>query len=214
VRVVIADDSGLLRDGLANLLVEAGVDVVARAADAEQLLAMVDEHAPDVAVVDIRMPPTYTHEGARAALELRQRRPGLGILLLSQSLESRYVTDLARAHARGFGYLLKDRVTDVQVLLDALGTVVGGGTVLDPEVVSHLLGRNELADQLDRLSAREREVLELMAQGLSNRAIADRLVIDVKTVETHIARIMTKLDLHQTPDEHRRVLAVLAWLRG
>jgi len=214
VRVVIADDSGLLRDGLANLLIEAGVDVVARAADAEQLLAMVDEHAPDVAVVDIRMPPTYTHEGARAALELRQRRPGLGILLLSQSLESRYVTDLARAHARGFGYLLKDRVTDVQVLLDALGTVVGGGTVLDPEVVSHLLGRNELADQLDRLSAREREVLELMAQGLSNRAIADRLVIDVKTVETHIARIMTKLDLHQTPDEHRRVLAVLAWLRG
>jgi DNA-binding NarL/FixJ family response regulator len=214
VRVVIADDSGLLRDGLASLLIEAGVDVVARAADAEQLLAMVDEHAPDVAVVDIRMPPTYTHEGARAALELRQRWPGLGILLLSQSLESRYVTDLARAHARGFGYLLKDRVTDVQVLLDALGTVVGGGTVLDPEVVSHLLGRNELADQLTRLSAREREVLELMAQGLSNRAIADRLVIDVKTVETHIARIMTKLDLHQTPDEHRRVLAVLAWLRG
>jgi len=214
VRVVIADDSGLLRDGLASLLIEAGVDVVARAADAEQLLAMVDEHGPDVAVVDIRMPPTYTHEGARAALELRQRRPGLGILLLSQSLESRYVTDLARAHARGFGYLLKDRVTDVQVLLDALGTVVAGGTVLDPEVVSHLLGRNELADQLNRLSGREREVLQLMAQGLSNRAIADRLVIDVKTVETHIARIMTKLDLHQTPDEHRRVLAVLAWLRG
>ena len=191
MRVVIADDSGLLRDGLASLLIEAGVDVVARAADAEQLLAMVDEHGPDVAVVDIRMPPTYTHEGARAALELRQRRPGLGILLLSQSLESRYVTDLARAHARGFGYLLKDRVTDVQVLLDALGTVVAGGTVLDPEVVSHLLGRNELADQLNRLSGREREVLQLMAQGLSNRAIADRLVIDVKTVETHIARIMT-----------------------
>jgi len=214
VRVVIADDSGLLRDGLANLLTEAGVDVVARAADAEQLLAVVDEHAPDVAVVDIRMPPTYTHEGARAALELRQRRPRLGILLLSQSLESRYVTDLARAHARGFGYLLKDRVTDVRVLLDALETVVAGGTVLDPEVVSHLLGRNELADQLDRLSARERDVLEVMAQGLSNKAIADRLVIDVKTVETHIARIMTKLDLHQTPDEHRRVLAVLAWLRG
>ena len=214
MRVVIADDSGLLRDGLASLLIEAGVDVVARAADAEQLLAMVDEHGPDAAVVDIRMPPTYTHEGARAALELRQRRPGLGILLLSQSLESRYVTDLARAHARGFGYLLKDRVTDVQVLLDALGTVVAGGTVLDPEVVSHLLGRNELADQLNRLSGREREVLQLMAQGLSNRAIADRLVIDVKTVETHIARIMTKLDLHQTPDEHRRVLAVLAWLRG
>jgi DNA-binding NarL/FixJ family response regulator len=214
VRIVIADDSGLLRDGLANLLTEAGVDVVARAADADQLLVQVAEHEPDVAVVDIRMPPTYTHEGAKAALELRQQQPGLGILLLSQSLESRYVTDLARQHARGFGYLLKDRVTDVQVLLDALGSVAAGGTVLDPEVVGHLLGRNELADQLARLSERERQVLELMAQGLSNKAIADRLVIDVKTVETHIARIMTKLDLHQTPDEHRRVLAVLAWLRG
>jgi DNA-binding NarL/FixJ family response regulator len=214
VRVVIADDSGLLRDGLANLLTEAGVDVVARAADADQLVAMVAEHEPDVAVVDIRMPPTYTHEGAKAALELREQHPGIGILLLSQSLESRYVTDLARTYARGFGYLLKDRVTDVQVLLDALSTVVAGGTVLDPEVVSHLLGRNGLADQLARLSGREREVLELMAQGLSNRAIADRLVVDVKTVETHIARILTKLDLHQTPDEHRRVLAVLAWLRG
>jgi DNA-binding NarL/FixJ family response regulator len=214
VRVVIADDSGLLRDGLANLLSEAGVDVVAKAADAGELVAMVDEHAPDVAVVDIRMPPTYTHEGAKAALELRQRRPGLGILLLSQSLESRYVTDLARAHARGFGYLLKDRVTDVRVLLDALGSIAAGGTVLDPDVVGHLLGRSELADQLTRLSDREREVLELMAQGLSNRAVAGRLVIDVKTVETHIARIMTKLDLYQTPDEHRRVLAVLAWLRS
>ena len=214
VRVVIADDSGLLRDGLANLLTEAGVDVLARAADAEQLLALVDEHVPDIAVVDIRMPPTYTHEGAKAALELRERHPGLGILLLSQSLESRFVTDLARTHARGFGYLLKDRVTDVKVLLDALDSIAAGGTVLDPEVVSHLLGRNELVEQLGRLSAREREVLELMAQGLSNRAIAERLVIDLKTVETHIARILTKLDLHQTPDEHRRVLAVLAWLRG
>ncbi len=214
MRVVIADDSALLREGLANLLTEVGVDVVGRAADAEQLVAMVEEHAPDVAVVDIRMPPTYTHEGARAALELRARHPALGVLLLSQSLESRYVTDLARRHARGFGYLLKDRVADVRVLLDALGAVAEGGTVLDPEVVGHLLGRNELADQLDRLSEREREVLSLMAQGLSNRAIAERLVIDVKTVETHIARILAKLDLHQTPDEHRRVLAVLAWLRG
>ncbi len=167
-----------------------------------------------MAVVDIRMPPTYTHEGARAALELRAAHPALGILLLSQSLESRYVTDLARPHARGFGYLLKDRVTDVQVLLDALASVAAGGTVLDPEVVAHLLGRGELAEQLARLTERERDVLELMAQGLSNRAVAERLVIDVKTVETHIARILTKLDLHPTPDEHRRVLAVLAWLRG
>ncbi len=214
MRAVIADDSGLLRDGLAGLLTEAGVEVVGKAADAEELIELVEAVRPDVAVVDIRMPPTYTHEGAKAALELRQRHPGLGILLLSQSLESRYVTDLARTHARGFGYLLKDRVTDVRVLLDALDSVAAGGTVLDPEVVSHLLGRSELADQLGRLTERERGVLELMAQGLSNKAIADRLVIDVKTVETHIARILTKLDLHQTPDEHRRVLAVLAWLRS
>lgn len=214
MRVVIADDSGLLRLGLANLLTEAGVDVVATAPDPETLVAIVGEHLPDVALIDIRMPPTYTHEGAKAALELRENHPGLGVLLLSQSLESRFVTDLARKHARGFGYLLKDRVTDVRVLLDALASVASGGTVLDPEVVGHLMGRNELADQLGRLSERERDVLGLMAQGLSNRAIAERLVIDVKTVETHIARILTKLDLHQTPDEHRRVLAVLAWLRS
>lgn len=214
MRVVIADDSGLLRDALATLLTELGVQVVGRAADADELVAVVAEQAPDVAVVDIRMPPSYTHEGARAALELKAAHPGLGVLLLSQSLESRYVTDLARAHARGFGYLLKDRVTDAGVLVDALATVAAGGTVLDPDVVSHLLGRGALADQLARLSEREREVLALMAQGLSNRAVADRLVIDLKTVETHIARILTKLDLHPTPDEHRRVLAVLAWLRG
>ena len=211
---MIADDSALLRDGLANLLSAAGLEVAARAADADQLLAAVEKHRPDIAIIDIRMPPTFTHEGAKAALELRRRNPELGILLLSQSLESRYVTDLARTHARGFGYLLKDRVTDVRVLLDALEHVDAGGTVLDPDVVSHLLGRHELSEQLDRLSSRERDVLELMAQGLSNRAIAGRLFIDVKTVETHVARILTKLDLHQTPDEHRRVLAVLAWLRG
>ena len=214
MRVVIADDSGLLRQGLANLLSEAGVEVIALAEDADTLVTIVDEHLPDVAVIDIRMPPTFTHEGAKAALALRQAHPDLGILLLSQSLESRYVTDLARQHPRGFGYLLKDRVTDVTVLLDALGSIAAGGTVLDPEVVSHLLGRTELAEQLERLSGRERAVLELMAQGLSNKAIAVALVIEMKTVETHIARILTKLDLHQTPDEHRRVLAVLAWLRG
>ena len=214
VRVVIADDSGLLRDGLASLLTEAGVEVVATAADADQLLALVDEHAPDVAVVDIRMPPTYTHEGAKAALELRQRQPGLGILLLSQSLESRYVTDLARTHARGFGYLLKDRVTDVQVLLDALTRSRPAAPCWTPRWSATCSAATSSPSSSARLSEREREVLELMAQGLSNRAIAERLVIDVKTVETHIARILTKLDLHQTPDEHRRVLAVLAWLRG
>jgi DNA-binding NarL/FixJ family response regulator len=214
VRVVIADDSGLLRDGLSGLLSEAGMRVVATASDAQELMSAVAEHLPDVAIIDIRMPPTYTHEGARAAVELRERHQNLGILLLSQSLESRYVTDLVRAHPGRFGYLLKDRVVDVQVLVQALRTIVAGGTVLDPDVVAHLLGRNDLADQLARLSNREREVLTLMAQGCSNKAVADSLVIDLKTVESHIARIMNKLDLHQTPDEHRRVLAVLAWLRG
>jgi DNA-binding NarL/FixJ family response regulator len=213
VRVVIADDSGLLRAGLTSLLTEAGFDVVGQAGDADQLLNAVDEHLPDVAIVDIRMPPTFTHEGARAATELRARHPQLGILLLSQSLESRFVADLVRAHPHRFGYLLKDRVVDVAVLVDALHSIVAGGTVLDPDVVSHLLGRRELAHQLARLSDREKEVLALMAEGSSNRAISTTLVIDIKTVETHIARILTKLDLHQTPDEHRRVRAVLAWLR-
>ena len=211
---MIADDSGLLREGLSRLLAEAGITVVAKAGDAAELVAAVDEHDPDVAIIDIRMPPTYTHEGARAAIQLRERHETLGILLLSQSLESRYVADLVRAHPGRFGYLLKDRVVDVDVLVVALRTIVAGGTVLDPEVIAHLLGRNDLADQLTRLSSREREVLALMAQGFSNKAIADSLVIDLKTVESHVARIMSKLDLHQTPDEHRRVLAVLAWLRG
>ncbi|MCU1600515.1 MAG: two component transcriptional regulator, LuxR family [Frankiales bacterium] len=214
MRVVIADDSGLLRSGLASLLTETGIEVVGQAADATELLAVVDASRPDLAIVDIRMPPTFTHEGARAAVELRAAHPELGILLLSQSLESRYVADLVREHPHRFGYLLKDRVVDVTVLVDALRTISAGGTVLDPDVVSHLLGRREIAEQLLRLSARERDVLALMAEGLSNSAIADRLVIDIKTVETHIARILTKLDLHQTPDEHRRVRAVLTWLRG
>ncbi|RNM13853.1 LuxR C-terminal-related transcriptional regulator [Nocardioides pocheonensis] len=213
MRVVIADDSGLLRDGLARLLAETGTEVVAAVSDAEQLVAAVAEHAPDLAVIDIRMPPSYTHEGAKAAVELREEYPDLGILLLSQSLESRYVVDLARAHPQRFGYLLKDRVVDVDVLVQAMQTILAGGTVLDPAVVSHLMGNSGLVDQLDRLSGREREVLELMAQGRSNAAIAADLVIDLRTVESHIARIMTKLDLHPTADEHRRVLAVLAWLR-
>lgn len=213
MRVVIADDSGLLRGGLSRLLTETGTEVVAAVGDADALLAAVADHEPDLALIDIRMPPTFTHEGAKAAVELRQRHPDLGILLLSQSLESRYVVDLARAHPQRFGYLLKDRVVDVEVLVQAMHTIIAGGTVLDPAVVSHLMGNSGLADQLDRLSSREREVLELMAQGASNAAIAADLVIELRTVESHIARIMTKLELHPTADEHRRVLAVLAWLR-
>jgi DNA-binding NarL/FixJ family response regulator len=214
VRVVIADDSGLLRQGLTSLLTEAGVEVVGTAPDAGTLVTLVAEVVPDVAVVDIKMPPTFTNEGARAAVELRARHPELGILLLSQSLESRYVADLARDSPQGFGYLLKDRVVDVAVLGGALETVVAGGTVMDPDVIAHLLGRQSLAAQLTRLSERERTVLELMAQGYSNAGIGERLVIETKTVESHVARIMAKLDLHQAPDEHRRVRAVLAWLRG
>ena len=214
MRVVIADDSGLLRQGLTRLLSEAGIEVVGTAEDAETLTALVDEVAPEVAVVDIKMPPTFTNEGARAAVGLRARHPSLGILLLSQSLESRYVTDLARDSPQGFGYLLKDRVVDVAVLVGALQTVHAGGTVMDPDVIAHLLGRQSLAAQLERLSERERTVLELMAQGLSNAGIGERLVIEIKTVESHVARIMAKLDLHQAPDEHRRVRAVLAWLHG
>lgn len=214
MRVVIADDSGLLRQALTNLLTEAGVEVVGTAADAETLTSLVAGVSPDVAIVDIKMPPTFTNEGAKAAVDLRAQHPGLGILLLSQSLESRYVTDLARHSPRGFGYLLKDRVVDVAVLVGALETVRAGGTVMDPDVIAHLLGRQSLAAQLERLSKRERTVLELMAQGYSNAGIGEQLVIETKTVESHVARIMAKLDLHQAPEEHRRVRAVLAWLRG
>jgi DNA-binding NarL/FixJ family response regulator len=214
LRVVIADDSALLREGVARLLVESGVDVVARVADAAALIEAVDEHRPDIAIVDIRMPPTHTHEGARAAVELREKYDDLGILLLSQSMETRYVTDLVRSHPRRIGYLLKDRVVEVAVLLDALERVAAGEMVLDPDVVAALLGQNDVSDQLARLSAREREVLALMAEGRSNRGIGGQLFIDGKTVESHIASILSKLDLPPAGDDHRRVLAVLTWLRG
>ncbi|VXC13398.1 response regulator transcription factor [Aeromicrobium sp. 9AM] len=214
MRIVIADDSGLLRAGLSNLLVEAGHEVVGTAPDGEGVEALVQLESPDLVILDIRMPPTYTYEGARAAVDLRERHPDLGILLLSQSLESRYVADLVRDRPERFGYLLKDRVVDVDVLLDALASIMSGGTVLDPEVVSHLLGGRGVADQLARLSTREREVLDMMAQGLSNSAIAQRLTVEIKTVETHVARIMTKLDLPPSSDDNRRVRAVLAWLRA
>jgi DNA-binding NarL/FixJ family response regulator len=212
MRVVIADDSALWREGLARLLIEAGVETCALVGDADSLEQSVAEHLPDVALVDIRMPPTWTHEGAEAAGRLRDKWPSMGVLLLSQSLESRHAAALARAQPRGFGYLLKDRVLDVATLVDALTAVSSGGTVLDPDVVAALLGRHETQDRLAGLSAREREVLGLVAEGRSNGAIARQLVLSPKTVESHVASILTKLDLLEQPDDHRRVLAVLAWL--
>jgi DNA-binding NarL/FixJ family response regulator len=214
VRVVIADDSVLWREGLARLLAEAGVEVVALVGDATALEEAVEEHRPDVALIDIRMPPTWTHEGADAAGRLRERWPSIGRLLLSQTLESRQAAALARAHPRGFGYLLKDHVLDVATLVEALASVSSGGTVLDPDVVSALFGRQDAQDRLGALTVREREVLSLVAQGRSNGAIGRQLFLTAKTVESHIASILTKLDLLQAPDDHRRVLAVLAWLNA
>lgn len=213
MRVVIADDSVLLREGLSRLLAEAGIDTCAAVGDADELESAVAEHDPDVALIDIRMPPTFTHEGALAAVRLRARSPELGILLLSQSIESRYATELARENPASFGYLLKDRVLDVATLVDAVERVASGGTVLDPEVVAHLLGRRSTRQRLEALSARERTVLGLMAQGRSNAAIGRELHINEKTVDSHISAIFTKLTLLPEPDDHRRVLAVLSWLQ-
>lgn len=212
MRVVIADDSALLREGLARLLAEAQIDVVACVGDGDELEAAVAEHHPDLAIIDIRMPPTFSHEGAQAAARLRADWPDLGILLLSQSVESRFALELARTHPRGFGYLLKDRVVDVAMLIDAVQRVAGGGTALDPDIVTHFLDRQAGRSRLADLSDREREVLTLMAEGRSNRAIARELVLTEKTVETHISSIFSKLELLHEPDDHRRVLAVRAWM--
>jgi DNA-binding NarL/FixJ family response regulator len=212
VRVVVADDSLLLREGLTRLLTEAGIDVVAQVGDGEALIEAVADHQPDLALIDIRMPPTFTHEGAQAAVTLRERYPDLGLLLLSQVIEQRYALQLARTQPAGFGYLLKDRILDLVTLIDAVERVANGGTVLDPEIVAHFLGRHTSRDRVASLTDREQTVLALMAEGRTNGAIARELVLNDKTVETHIARIFTKLDLPPQPDGHRRVLAVLAWL--
>jgi DNA-binding NarL/FixJ family response regulator len=194
-------------------LIEAGIDVTGAVADGPSLEASVAATQPDVAIVDIRMPPTFTHEGAETATRLRAAWPRLGILLLSQSIESRFALDLARTHPTGFGYLLKDRVVDVGTLIDAIERVAGGGTVLDPDIVAHFLSRQATRSRLAELTERERDVLALMAEGRSNRAIARQLNVSEKTVETHIASIFSKLDLFPEPDDHRRVLAVRAWMR-
>ena len=210
---MIADDSALLREGLARLLAETGIEVTATVGDADALEEYLASHEVDVAIIDIRMPPTYTHEGAEAAVRLRAAHPTLGILLLSQAVETRHAAELLERDASHFGYLLKDRVVDVTTLRRALDTVVAGGTVLDPDIVRSMMQAHDRREPLHALSEREREVLTLMAEGRSNTAIADRLVVAVKTVESHIANIFTKLGLHDAPDDHRRVLAVLTALR-
>jgi DNA-binding NarL/FixJ family response regulator len=202
----------LLREGLARLLSESGMETVGMAADAAGLFELVASLTPDLAIIDIRMPPTFTHEGAEAATALRERYPELGILLLSQSIESRFALALARSSPRRFGYLLKDRVLDVGTLVDAAQRVAAGGTVLDPDVIAHFLGRQSSQDLIAALTQREREVLGLMAEGRSNQAIARALVVNERTVETYVAAIFGKLELAPEADDHRRVRAVLTWL--
>jgi DNA-binding NarL/FixJ family response regulator len=213
MRVVIADDSLLLREGVSRLLVETGFEVVGHASDADELLREVAEKRPDVAIVDIRMPPTHTDEGLRAARELRERHPSLGILVLSQYVRPSYAFELLADDARGLGYLLKDRVSDLRDLSEAVERVGRGGSVLDPSVVAQLVGRRRQGhDPIDDLSEREREVLALMAEGRSNRAIAERLFITERTVEKHVRSILMKLRIPESQEDHRRVLAVLAYL--
>jgi DNA-binding NarL/FixJ family response regulator len=214
VRVVVADDSVLLREGIVRLLEESGFEVVAQAGDAEDLVRKVSAHKPDVAVVDIRMPPTNTDDGLRAALEIRGKLPDTGVLVLSQYVEEGYALDLVGDSAGGVGYLLKDRVADVDRFVDSVKRVGEGGSALDPEVVSQLLGRSRRDDPLGPLTPREREVLELMAEGRSNNAIAEALVITERAVEKHVTSIFGKLDLTPAPEDHRRVLAVLTYLRA
>jgi DNA-binding NarL/FixJ family response regulator len=214
VRVVVADDVMLTREGIVRLLEDAGIDVVAQAHDAESLLREVRLKQPDAAVVDIRMPPTHTDEGLVATQRIRTDQPAVGVLLLSQYVEPSYAMRLLEEHPERVGYLLKQRVFDAAVLVDALRRIVDGETVVDPTIVARLFGRNRREDPLAELTAREREVLGLLAEGLSNRAIAARLFVTARTVEAHVKQIFLKLGLDVNPDSHRRVLAVLACLRG
>ena len=214
MRIVIADDSMLIREGIGMLLSDAGFEVVATAPDAEGLMRAVARHEPDVAIVDVRMPPTHTDEGIRAAREIRARHPGTGVLVLSQHVEEAYAMDLLAESAEGLGYLLKDRVTDVDRLADAIRRVGEGGSALDPEVVARLVGRRRERDPLEELTPREREVLGLMAEGRSNVGIADELVVTERAVEKHVGNIMAKLGIRPAEADHRRVLVVLAYLRG
>jgi DNA-binding NarL/FixJ family response regulator len=215
IRVVIAEDSAMLRNGLVHLLADEGFAVIRAVGDAAGLKQAIADDPPDVAVVDVRMPPTFTDEGLRAAIELRrQHHPGVGILVFSQYIETRYAADLLAGGAAGIGYLLKDRVAEVSDFMDALVRVASGGTALDPEVVTQLIGASRHSDVLVRLTGREREVLGLMAEGRTNSAIAAVLIISESAVEKHVANIFAKLDLPATSTNHRRVLAVLRYLEG
>jgi DNA-binding NarL/FixJ family response regulator len=214
IRVVIADDSVLLREGLARLLEESGFEVAAQAGDAEDLMRKVGAHHPDVAVVDVRMPPSHTDEGLQAARQIRASHPATAVLVLSQYVEEAYALDLLSESTERTGYLLKDRVGDLDTFTDAVRRVAGGGSALDPEVVALLLGRRRREDPLAVLTARERQVLGLMAEGRSNAAIAEALVVTERAVEKHVTSIFSKLDLTPTVEDHRRVLAVLAYMRA
>jgi serine/threonine-protein kinase len=214
VRVVVADDVMLTREGIVRLLGDAGIDVVSEAEDADGLLRSVRQTTPDAVIVDIRMPPSHTDEGLVAARRIRSEHPEVGVLVLSQYIEPGYALRLIEDHPQGVGYLLKERVYDGAVLVDALRRITESESVVDPTIVSRLLDRQRRADPLDELTEREREVLALVAEGLSNRAIAARLVVTERTVEAHVTQIFMKLGLDVSPDSHRRVLAVLAYLRA
>jgi DNA-binding NarL/FixJ family response regulator len=214
LRVIVAEDLMLTRAGIVRLLAEAGVDVAAEVADAESLVSLVAAEKPDAVIVDIRMPPSHTDEGIVAAGRIRDAFPSVGVLVLSQYVEPTWALRLVSEHLEGVGYLLKERVMDAAVIVDALRRVIDGETVVDPTIVARLLGRRRRHDPLEALTAREREVLGLLAEGLTNRAIASRLVVTERTVEAHISSIFGKLELPDSPDHHRRVLAVLTLLRS
>jgi DNA-binding NarL/FixJ family response regulator len=212
VRVVVAEDSVLLREGIVRLLEEAGIEVVGQAGDAEELVRKVRAHKPDVAIIDVRMPPTNTDDGLRAAQQIRAELPDVALLVLSQYIEESYAVELLESGSEGIGYLLKDRVAEVDRFIDAVHRVADGGSALDPEVVAQLLGRHRRDGPLDDLTPREREVIALMAEGRSNQAIATEMVVSERAVEKHVTSIFSKLDLTTSATDHRRVLAVLAYL--
>jgi DNA-binding NarL/FixJ family response regulator len=214
VKVVIAEDNAILRDGLVGLLVDRGHEVLAAVPDGDALRSAVAAYRPDVCVVDIRMPPSFTDEGLRAAIAIRRQQPEVGVLVFSQYVETRYASELLAGSVKGVGYLLKDRVADVREFVQALTRVANGGTALDPEVVAQLLGASRQVDALAALTAREREVLQSMAEGLSNAGIAAALVISERAVEKHIANVFTKFDLPSSQSDNRRVLAVLRYLQS